>query len=73
MPDNILQEIADAADLLSLDMLFIKPDGDTIIQNQGQVSDSDMIKIRKYIKINHVTMFENWSKYSIHGYYGENK
>lgn len=53
--------------------LFIKPDGDTIIQNQGQVSDSDMRKIRKYIKINHVTMFENWSKYSIHGYYGENK
>lgn len=51
--------------------LFIKPNGDTVIQNQGQVSASDMRKIQRYIKINHVTMFENWSKYSVHGYYGE--
>lgn len=53
--------------------LFIKPDGDTIVQRQGTVSDSDLAKIRKYIKLNHITMFELWSKYSVHGYYGENK
>lgn len=53
--------------------LFVKPDGDTIVQNQGNVSESDMRKIRKYIKTNHVTMFELWSKYSVHGYYGQNK
>lgn len=53
--------------------LFVKPNGDTIVQRKGNVSDSDMSTIRKYIKANHITMFELWSKYSIHGYYGENK
>ena len=53
--------------------LFVKPDGDTIIQRQGQVSNRDMNKIRKYIKLNHESMFEVWSSYSAHGYYGENK
>lgn len=53
--------------------LFVKPNGDTIIQRKGNVSDSDMSTIRKYIKTNHITMFELWSKYSVHGYYGENK
>lgn len=53
--------------------LFIKPDGDTVIQKQGSVSDKDMRIIQKYIKNNYLTMFEMWSKYSDHGFYGENK
>ncbi len=53
--------------------LFVKPNGDTIIHHKGRVSDSDMKKIQKYIKLNHETMFEIWSEYSKHGYYGENK
>lgn len=42
--------------------LFVKPDGDTIVTRQGTVSESDMNKIRKYIKLNYITMFEMWSK-----------
>ncbi len=53
--------------------LFIKPDGDTIIQNQGTVSDKDLRTIQRYIKKNYLTMFEKWSQYSEHGFYGENK
>ena len=53
--------------------LFIKPDGDTIIQHQGSVSDVDIRKIQRWIKLNHETMFKQWSKDSKHGYYGENK
>lgn len=53
--------------------LFVRPNGDTIIQHKGIVSDSDMKRIQKYIKLNHETMFEIWSEYSKHGYYGENK
>ena len=45
----------------------------TCIQRQGVVSESDMKKIRKYIKLNHETMFEVWSQNSVHGYYGENR
>lgn len=32
--------------LENADKLFVKPDGDTIIQHQGVVSDSDMRKFR---------------------------
>ena len=53
--------------------LFVKPNGDTIVQNMGKVSDHDMKKIQRYIKLNHETMFEMWSRSSNHGYYGENK
>lgn len=53
--------------------LFVKPDGDTIVQRQGAVSDADLRKIQKWIKLNHEVMFEVWSKDSKHGYYGENK
>lgn len=53
--------------------LFVKPNGDTIVQHKGRVSDSDMKKIQRYIKLNHETMFETWSEFSTHGYYGENK
>ncbi len=53
--------------------LFVKSNGDTIIQHQGDVSDVDIKKIQKYIKINYEIMFEVWSKNSPHGYYGENK
>ena len=53
--------------------LFVQPNGDTIVQKKGTVSDSDMRKIQKYIKENHEIMFEVWSQDSKHGYYGENK
>lgn len=53
--------------------LFVKPDGETIIQHQGRVSEADMRKIQKYIRLNHETMFATWSQHSEHGYYGENK
>ena len=51
--------------------LFVKPNGDTIIQNQGSVSDRDIRIIQRYIKLNYLTMFELWSKNSEHGFYGE--
>ncbi len=53
--------------------LFVKSNGDTIVQHQGDVSDTDIKKIQKYIKLNYEIMFEVWSKNSLHGYYGENK
>lgn len=53
--------------------LFVKSDGETIVQRQGTISNVDMAKIRKYIKLNHEIMFEIWSRDSEHGYYGDNK
>ncbi len=53
--------------------LFVKANGDTIVQRKGQVSERDMSRIQKYIKLNHETMFELWSRDSEHGYYGDNR
>ena len=50
----------------------LQPDGDTVIQNRGTVSDKDMRTIQKYIKTNYLTMFEMWPQYSEHGFYCEN-
>ena len=52
--------------------LFIKSNGDTVVQRRGTVSDKDLRIIQQYIKKNYIVMFEMWSKYSSHGYYGEN-
>lgn len=53
--------------------LFIKSNGDTIVQKRGTLSDKDLLTIQKYIKNNYLTMFEMWSQYSEHGFFGENK
>lgn len=53
--------------------LFVKADGDTVVQRRGTLTDFELRKIQKWIKINHEIMFEIWSKDSIHGYYGESK
>ena len=39
--------------------IFIKPDGDTVILNKGNVSDKDLRTIQKYIKKNYRTMLES--------------
>ena len=53
--------------------LFIKSNGDTVIQNWGKVSETDMRTIQRYIKKNYIIMFEKWSQYSVHGFYGDNQ
>ena len=50
--------------------LFVKSNGDTVIQNWGTVNKHDMAKIQKYIKANHEQMYKVWRKRSENGYYG---
>jgi len=49
--------------------LFVKDNGDTVIERNGQVNQSDMAKIQKYIKLNYKIMYKKWSTYSDTGYY----
>ena len=49
--------------------LFVKADGDTVIEKRGQVNEIDMNKIQRYIKNNYKNMYKKWSKYSDTGYY----
>ena len=39
------------------------------VQRRGTVNDTDMKKIRAYIKNNHELMYNKWKKYSDNGYY----
>lgn len=53
--------------------LFVKQNGDTIVQNIGRLNDRELRKIQKFIKPNYQEMYLKWSDYSKNGYYGKEK
>ena len=53
--------------------LFVKQDGDTVVQNAGILTDRELRKIQKFIKLNYQKMYLKWSAYSQQGFYGETK
>lgn len=48
---------------------FVKENGDTVIQNRGVLTDVEINRIQKFIKINYLVMYEKWTQYSKEGYY----
>ena len=50
---------------------FVKENGDTVIQNKGQLSDREIRIIREFIKENYKEMYLKWSELSEYGFYGE--
>ena len=57
MPEQKIKEIADNAN--------------TILQNRGILSDIEINKIQKFIKINYLEMFEKWSMDSDKGFFDQ--
>ena len=53
--------------------LFVKQNGDTVVQNAGILTDRELRKIQKFIKLNYQEMYLKWSAYSQQGFYGETK
>ena len=53
--------------------LFVKANGDTVIQKRGTLTDVELRKIQKFIKLNYQEMYLKWSAYSQNGFYGEDK
>ena len=53
--------------------LFVKQNGDTVVQNAGVLTDRELRKIQKFIKLNYQEMYLKWSAYSQQGFYGEGK
>ena len=49
--------------------LFVKENGDTVIQNRGILNDRELRKIREFIKQNYQEMYLKWSEYSMEGYF----
>jgi hypothetical protein len=50
---------------------FVKKDGETIIENSGQLNDREIRMIREFIKDNYKEMYMKWSQKSDNGFYGE--
>ena len=53
--------------------LFVKQNGDTVVQNAGILTDRELRKIQNFIKLNYQEMYLKWSAYSQQGFYGEGK
>lgn len=50
---------------------FLKSDGDTTIEKQGQLNEREVREIRKFIKKNYKEMYLKWQQLANTGYYGE--
>ena len=51
--------------------LFVKQNGDTVVQNAGILTERELRKIQKFIKLNYQEMYLKWSAYSQQGFFGE--
>ena len=54
-----------------LQNFFVKKDGDTTIENKGQLTDREIRMIREFIKENYKELYMKWSEKSDYGFYGE--
>lgn len=50
---------------------FVKSNGDTIVENQGMLTEREMRKIQAFIKDNYKEMYLKWSEMSENGFYGQ--
>ena len=48
---------------------FVKANGDTILQNEGILTEREIHKIQTFIKENYKDMYLKWSEYSENGFY----
>lgn len=48
---------------------FVKENGDSILQNKGNLNDREIRKIQVFIKNNYQEMYLKWAAYSKEGYY----
>lgn len=49
--------------------LFVKSNGDTVVQNRGILSERELKKIQEFIKENYKEMYLKWSSKSENGFY----
>lgn len=48
--------------------LFVKDDGEAVIQNRGQIKDRELRTIKEFIKEHYMEMYLKWSGYSKNGF-----
>ena len=50
---------------------FVKSNGDTTVEKQGQLNDREINKIRAFIKEHYREMYMKWQEIADTGFYGE--
>ena len=48
---------------------FVNSDGSVVVQQRGILKDHEINKLKKFIKIHYLEMYEVWSENSDTGYY----
>ncbi len=51
--------------------LFVKGNGDTVVKEQGTLTDKELRIVREFVKSNYQEMFLKWKEMSNNGFYGE--
>lgn len=49
--------------------LFVKRNGDSVVQEQGILNEREILKIQEFIKKNYQEMYLKWAAYSKEGFY----
>lgn len=52
--------------------LFVRSNGDTVLQNRGILNDRELRCIQQFIKENYREMYLKWSRLSEEGFYQNN-
>lgn len=52
--------------------LFVKSNGDTVIEDRGTLSDKELRVIQAFVKENYREMYLKWSAMSDEGFFGGN-
>lgn len=51
--------------------LFVKSNGDTLVQSRGILSERELRQIQSFVKENYREMYLKWATRSPHGFYGD--
>ncbi len=51
--------------------LFVKNNGETVLQDKGRVNDRELRQIQAFVKENYREMYLKWSTLSDEGFFGE--
>ena len=48
---------------------FVKENGDSVVQNKGNINDISIRRIQRFIKENYKEMYQKWASISETGFY----
>ena len=50
---------------------FVKADGTAVLQKRGDLTDSQITTIEKFIKANYIDMYKTWKNFGGGDFYGK--